>query len=189
MVFYLLQPLRPLINCPKEYQNGARIDPKEFFIFNRDLIWCNVFKSASTSILYIMGLVEGFTVRQLKSMSRHPLVNEMRKIYGRPTLAQLLNVTNQSQVKTFVVKRHPFKRLFSGYRNKVLRAHRGSIHDKMSAKILEKYRQLPRHQYEFRKTVPTFAEFVTYVLDTYEQEGIIDMHWAPVVDFCSICKV
>ena len=111
--------LHPSLQCPREYREGD-ITPKEFFVFNHDIVWCNVFKSASTSVLYIMGLLEGFTMRRLKSMSKHPLVSEMRKIYGRPTLAKLLNVTRQPQVKTFLVKRHPFKRLFSGYQNKIL---------------------------------------------------------------------
>ena len=43
--------------------------------------------------------------------------------------------------------------------------------------------------YKFRKTVPTLSEFVEYILDTYDNKGEIDMHWAPVVDFCSVCQV
>ena len=59
----------------------------------------------------------------------------------------------------------------------------------MSQKILEKYRSLPKKMYKHKKTVPTFSEFIEYVLDLYEKNGEIDMHWAPVVNFCSICKV
>ena len=101
------------------------------------------------SVLYIMARLEGLSTRQLKFMSRHPLISEMRKIYGRPSLEELLQNThddyqnNQSKMKTFLVKRHPFTRLFSGYQNKILRAFKGSHHDKISQKILEKYRGLP----------------------------------------------
>ena len=36
------------LQCTKEYQQGP-IEPKEFFIFpTSNLVWCNVFKSAST---------------------------------------------------------------------------------------------------------------------------------------------
>lgn len=84
---------------------------------------------------------------------------------------------------------YPFPRLLSGYRNKILGAYKGSHHDKLSRKILETYRGLLHHQYKFRKTVPTFSEFVSYMLDTYEKSGEVDMHWAPVVDFCSVCQV
>ena len=96
-----------------------------------------------------MARLEGLSTRQLKFMSRHPLISEMRKIYGRPSLEELLQNThndyqnNQSKMKTFLVKRHPFTRLFSGYQNKILRAFKGSHHDKISQKILEKYRGLP----------------------------------------------
>ena len=139
------------------------------------------------SVLYIMGLLEGLSQRQLKAMSRHPLVSEMRKIYGRPSLENLLQSTNKPSSLTFLVKRHPFKRLFSGFKNKILGAHKGSHHDKMSQRILEKYRGLDiQREYRFKKTVPTFAEFVEFVLDSTEE---MDMHWAPVVDFCSVCKV
>ena len=37
--------------------------------------------------------------------------------------------------------------------------------------------------------MPTFSEFIKYVLDNYEENKEIDMHWAPVVDFCSVCGV
>ena len=59
----------------------------------------------------------------------------------------------------------------------------------MSQKILEKYRNLPKKKYKHKQTVPTFSEFIEYVLDLYEKNGEIDMHWAPVVNFCSVCKV
>ena len=59
----------------------------------------------------------------------------------------------------------------------------------MSQKILQKYRSLPKKMYKHKKTVPTFSEFIEYVLDLYEKNGEIDMHWAPVVNFCSVCKV
>ena len=37
-----------------------------------------------------MARLEGLSTRQLKFMSRHPLISEMRKIYGRPSLEELL---------------------------------------------------------------------------------------------------
>ena len=48
---------------------------------------------------------------------------------------------------------------------------------------------LPKEKYKHSKTVPTFSEFIVYVLDNYEKNKDIDMHWSPVVDFCSVCKV
>ena len=36
------------IHCPEEYNMVEEINSKEFFIFNSNIVWCNVFKSAST---------------------------------------------------------------------------------------------------------------------------------------------
>ena len=114
------------------------VDPKEFFIFNTGMVWCNVFKSASTSVLYIMGLLDGISEKKLKSMN--PLVSEMRKIYGRPKLKEILEASKNEENNIFIVKRHPFKRLFSGFKDKILQSFKNSHHDKISQKILEKYR-------------------------------------------------
>ena len=66
------------------------------------------------SVLYIMGLLDGMSETKLKSMN--PLVSEMRTIYGRPKLEQIIEagVTKNYGKIMFIVKRHPFKRLFSG---------------------------------------------------------------------------
>ena len=37
-----------LLNCPAELQESGDIEPKEFFVFHNNIVWCNVFKSAST---------------------------------------------------------------------------------------------------------------------------------------------
>ena len=102
------------------------------------MVWCNVFKSASTSVLYIMGLLDGISEKKLKSMN--PLVSEMRKIYGRPKLKEILEASKNEENNIFIVKRHPFKRLFSGFKDKILQSFKNSHHDKISQKILEKYR-------------------------------------------------
>ena len=118
-----------------------------------------------------------------------PLVSEMRKIYGRPKLEQVMAASKHQEKNIFIVKRHPFKRLLSGFTDKILHSIKNSPHDRMSRKILEKYRGLPKRKYKHKETVPTFSEFIEYVMDNYEKNQEIDMHWAPVVDFCSVCNV
>ena len=61
-----------------------------------------------------MGLLDGMSETKLKSMN--PLVSEMRSIYGRPKLEQIIEagVTKNYGKIMFIVKRHPFRRLFSG---------------------------------------------------------------------------
>ena len=147
------------------------------------------FRTIFCSVLHMIGLLEGYSSQDMKRMSRGPLITSMRNIYGRPTVESLKAEMAKPKTKSFLVARDPFKRLLSGYRNKILGAYKGSHHDKLSRKILETYRGLPKHKYKFRKTIPTFSEFVSYMLDTHEQAGEVDMHWAPVVDFCSVCQV
>ena len=40
-----------------------------------------------------------------------------------------------------------------------------------------------------KKLVPTFKEFVSFVLDEAELGHELDMHWTPVYSFCNPCQV
>jgi len=177
------------LNCLPEYQTG-NIEAKEFFIFKSGIVWCNVFKSASTSVLHMLGLLDGIPMKKLRSMN--PIVSDMRNIYGRPTLEQILILSKNQKNIVFIVKRHPFKRLLSGYKDKILTIHKNHYFYKIAQKILEKYRGLPQRkfrEYDDKDARPSFSEFIEYVLDNYEETKEIDMHWAPVVEFCSVCDV
>ena len=98
--------------------------------------------------------------------------------------------------------RHPFERLVSSYKDKIAGALPGSLHDKMRRKITLKYRPpedlpkdnrgvpvLPRVRQLPSKYVPTFAEFVRYIVEQAELGHEPDMHWAPVYSFCNPCQV
>ena len=129
-------------------------------------------------------------MKKLRSMN--PIVSEMRNIYGRPTLEQILKLSKSQENIVFIVKRHPFKRLLSGYKDKILSIHKNHYFYKIAQKILEKYRGLPQRkfrEYDDKDARPSFSEFIEYVLDNYEETKEIDMHWAPVVEFCSVCNV
>ena len=55
--------------------------------------------------------------------------------------------------------------------------------DNRGVPVLPRVRQLPS------KYVPTFAEFVRYILEQAELGHEPDMHWAPVYSFCNPCQV
>ena len=139
----------------------------------------------------MIGLLEGFSNQDLKRMStaQVPLITSFRNIYGRPTIKKLKAEMAKPETKSFLVKRDPFKRLLSGYRNKIVESikYKGSVYYEIVKTILSNYRG--KGNYKLGKTMPTFTEFVTYILDTYDISGEIDMHWAPVVEFCSVCQV
>ncbi len=122
-------------------------------------------------------------------MKGKPAITIMRRYYDRPSLDDLGEALQKPGAKVFVVKRHPVKRLISGYEDKILHALKGTYHDKMARDILFKYRDFPKKLYRKARIKPTFAEFLNHVLDEYEEEGTVDMHWAPIVPFCSMNKV
>uniref|UniRef100_A0A8D8TB78 Carbohydrate sulfotransferase n=1 Tax=Cacopsylla melanoneura TaxID=428564 RepID=A0A8D8TB78_9HEMI len=56
--------------------------------------------------------------------------------------------------------------------------------------ILRKYRPQAANKSNSRRA--TFEEFVLYLLDTFRSEESppgLDMHWAPIVTFCTPCLV
>lgn len=195
-------------------------NPWEYFINKRhNLIWCNVFKSGSSSLLYLFNKMAGYSDQTLK-LKRMPPLTLARQKYPRPSKQELLDALRQKGAIAFLVARHPFQRLISGYRDKIVGALSGSLHHKLNRHILIKYRklspkdlQLPvrrmdRHQQRRRqlvasrlngkvptdfqpvkKLVPTFKEFVSFILDEVREGHELDMHWTPVYSFCNPCQV
>ncbi|CAH0380876.1 unnamed protein product [Bemisia tabaci] len=90
------------------------------YLINKEhnLVWCNVFKAASTSWLYNFNILAGYSSGELRK-SKISLIELARRRYPRPSAAELLAVANTSH--TFIIARHPFERLLSAYRDKILR--------------------------------------------------------------------
>ncbi len=53
-----------------------------------------------------------------KQLLKTPLVAMARDRYGRPTAAELAAAAADPEAQVFIVARHPFQRLVSGYRDK-----------------------------------------------------------------------
>ena len=93
-----------------------------------------------------------------------------------------------------MIARNPYERLVSAYRDKIFGALPNSFHDKMGRKIVMKYRNIyiPPKNYRTRRrqrVIPTFKEFVNYVVDEFDTGNELDMHWTPVYSFCNPCQV
>ena len=102
---------------------------------------------------------------------------------------------------SFLVVRHPFHRLVSAYRNKLLNtrdSHDGwYFYKTYSRPIVAKYRKSNHTSYEndLESTLmsnvsstrrdPTFDEFVAYLLDNNPQT--YDAHWKPIYLHCNVC--
>lgn len=69
-----------------------KANPWEFLINKKyHLVWCNVFKAASTSWMYNFNLLAGYSPQFLKKSQMVPLTLA-RKKYGRPSLKEVYSI-------------------------------------------------------------------------------------------------
>jgi len=168
-----------------------QVNPWEYFINQKhSLVWCNVFKSASTSWMYVFNVLSGYSPKFLKKTKKIPL-NMARLKYPRPSVNQLKEVLDRPNVTSVIIARNPFERLVSAYKDKIFGALPGSFHDKMRREITRKYRQVkvPRIRKLQQEFIPTFKEFVQFLLFEHSKGNAPEMHWAPVFSFCNPCQV
>ncbi|XP_028169916.1 carbohydrate sulfotransferase 11 isoform X2 [Ostrinia nubilalis] len=157
------------------------------FLINRQyhVIWCNVFKAASTSWMYNFNRMANYTAEFLNKTKEVPLILA-RKKYGRPTVAMIKKA--QADSITFLIVRHPLERLASAYNDKIMHAWPKSFHEKMGQKIIRVFRKPSNGHPTPTERYPVFEEFVAYVLDEWKSKRTLDMHWTPYTDFCTPCQ-
>ncbi|XP_060516826.1 carbohydrate sulfotransferase 11-like isoform X2 [Cylas formicarius] len=144
------------------------------------LVWCNVFKAASTSWMYNFNILAGYSPKFLQRSKVVP-VTLARQKYPRPSLASLRKALKNSI--SFIIARHPFERLLSAYRDKLQFSLPHTYHRKLGKEIICKYRREKNTNPKW----PTYSEFVEYLVDSVKRGDRLDMHWAPVVEFCTPC--
>merc|ERR1719430_495722 len=151
--------------------------PWEYFInWEHKFVWCNVFKSASTSWMYVINVMAGYSNKFLKTTNQVPLTMARDK-YPRPSASELEKALSMENITSLIIGRHPFERLVSSYKDKIAGALPGTLHDKLRRKITLKYRAdtLPKDQLDLpvlpklrnlpAEFIPTFREFIQHVLD------------------------
>ncbi|XP_033218892.1 carbohydrate sulfotransferase 11 [Belonocnema kinseyi] len=158
------------------------------FLINREyhLIWCNVFKAASTSWMYNFNLLAGYSPQFLKATKAVP-VYLARQRYPRPTAEELGKFLNDSI--SFLIVRHPFERLLSGYRDKFEQSLPHTFHSKLGSYIVSHYRVRDQKGGKQGPRFPLFEEFVRWLLCEWGAGKELDMHWTPVINFCTPCQV
>ncbi|KAL9924432.1 carbohydrate sulfotransferase 11 isoform X1 [Glossina fuscipes] len=159
-------------------------NPREFFISHgHSLIWCNVFKAASSTWLYYFNILGGYNVKFLQQIVYQPL-ELARKRFPRPELPELLE--SLPYLLSFLFVRDPFERIVSGYRNK-LEDCKNSYYKSLAKRIIKRFR---KHPIAGRtKKCPTFQEFVQYLIEQHKQGKPFDEHWAPIYSFCTPCSI
>ena len=83
-----------------------QVNPWEYFI-NKEhsLVWCNVFKSASTSWMYIFNVLGGYTPKFLKKTKKVPLMLARAK-YPRPTKNLLKEILSLPNITSLIIGRY-----------------------------------------------------------------------------------
>lgn len=192
--------------CRQEGLDTPSLDYQENaweFLINKKhhLIYCNVFKAASSTWLKNFNLLAGYTEQEIMK-GKTPLIELARKRYPRPTVAELRKAMNANpHPLTFMIARHPLERLVSGYRNKILSGH--MYYRRLSQTILNKYKDMGgamEIKIETRASrvpekskqslvVPSFSQFVQFILDEVRERHKLDEHWMPMNTLCTPCLV
>ena len=82
-----------------------RINPWEYLINKRyNIVWCNVFKSASSSWMYIFNLLAGYSEEFLEKSRAVPL-QLARDKYPRPSVDELSRALSRKNVTSIIIGR------------------------------------------------------------------------------------
>ncbi|CAL8126402.1 unnamed protein product [Orchesella dallaii] len=159
-----------------------------------EIKWCPVFKAASTPFLAVFTKLSNFLTNKTEAQIKRGKLGFMdlariARLLTPRIYEKSLHVTKY----TMVVVRHPFKRLLSAYRDKIERV-KGRLYyyKKYSTKIIARFRKSELGAVErsskdrdYSLKVPTFQEFVHYVLSTDPRK--LDEHWRPIFLDCNPC--
>ncbi|XP_068220042.1 carbohydrate sulfotransferase 11-like [Palaemon carinicauda] len=179
---------RVLDNCREIFTSSEqtkRINSKEFLISEKyKLIWCNIFKAASSSWLHKFIVMAGYTDKDMKK-KRMSLVEFARTYaYNRPSVRELDSFLAREDFSSFIIVRNPFERLLSAFRDKI-ESLKKPFYRPLRCYIQKTYGS---QDFKFPDCQPSFSEFVDYVIDEHSNGNALDEHWAPYYKFCSPCQ-
>ncbi|XP_028040604.1 carbohydrate sulfotransferase 11 [Bombyx mandarina] len=178
--------------CRKRHLPSDTINNKEFFVDHlHNLVWCNVFKAASSSWLYKFNILGGYDRKFLGRTRQTPLMLA-RKKFPRPNAEELKDSINTPGVISLMIVREPFVRLLSAYRDK-LENITPPYYRKLARAIVARHREdATKILGPIKSFGPTFYEFVAYLIHKHKEKDekfTFDEHWAPYYQFCSPCAV
>ncbi|XP_028167073.1 carbohydrate sulfotransferase 11-like [Ostrinia nubilalis] len=174
--------------CRLHAINTKVINSKEFLVDHvHSLVWCNIFKAASTYWLYKFNILGGYDRKFLAKTRKMPLILA-RKKFPRPSEEELRDAINTPGVISLIVVRDPFVRLLSAYRDK-LEHYTPPFYRKLAGTIVAEHRDKATKIFGPIKSIgPTFYEFIAY-LTSKKNRMNFDEHWKPYYQFCTPCGV
>ncbi|KAK3879254.1 hypothetical protein Pcinc_016165 [Petrolisthes cinctipes] len=181
-------------------QRNKPPNSKEFLVSKKyQLMYCNVFKAASSTWLTHYLKMAGVSSQQIATYRDSP-VEAARRFYPRPSPSDLQYYSRDLHYTSFLIVRDPFQRLLSAYRDKI-EFNKQDYYSSLRCRIQEasyilpelKDKQKPEElKPEFigqqKKCSPSFRKFVEFVLSEEEKGNDHNEHWAPYYRFCTPCQ-
>lgn len=155
------------------------------------LIYCGVPKVASTNWKRILHTLQG----RLARPDDEPILRGRRpfKVHtGIPSLQSLSKIERDFRMKnyySFLFTRHPFERMFSAYRDKILSGKDFYLYNRYNKIILKMIR---KEKFNSENSTPaSLTEFIQYIIQIHDSGMAFKMnpHWRPVTLLCSVCKM
>ncbi|XP_018324385.1 carbohydrate sulfotransferase 11-like [Agrilus planipennis] len=182
--------IQRLCNTCKNWEKQIEINfkPKasEYLINNRyKLVYCKIFKAASSSWLYNFNLMAGYNTSYINEFITDPM-GLIRKKYFRPSFFELKRANRV--YTSFIIVRHPFERLLSAFKDKLECARDNNKAYRRLRLLIKKGRrgQNPGAYLRNCTSGPTFFQFITYVI-RMAKINRFNEHWEPVWSFCTPC--
>nr|XP_026486060.1 carbohydrate sulfotransferase 13 [Vanessa tameamea] len=171
--------------CRQRSLQTQDINSKEFFVDHaHNIVWCNIFKAASSTWMYNFNILAGYDKKFL-ARTRHTPLTLARKKFPRPSEEELRDTITTPGVISLLVVREPFVRLLSAYRDK-LENITPPYYRKLARKIVAEHREAATKALgPITSFGPTFREFVAHLIS----RPAFDEHWAPYHQFCTPCAV
>ncbi|XP_071516745.1 carbohydrate sulfotransferase 11-like [Panulirus ornatus] len=180
--------------------NWERVYNNFIWSAKHHLVWCPIFKAASTSWVKHFLLLQGETEPDMGLHKR------ARQLYRPPNNPRKKKELLEFSRKMMIV-RHPLERLLSAYRDKMLRVGGSagrfqSLQRKIAHSYTDPNSQLDPTRYnhtddtdEKKHEHPTFTQFLMKVRDdlnkAWQTGGAhhVNMHWRPYWITCAPCHI
>lgn len=91
----------------------------------------------------------------------------------------LRNWRPKSRDILMLVTRNPWHRIYSAYMDKIFRLQTSFIHN---AQVMLGERG------EYSGKIPTFQQFLKYIISNYKKGHDLDPHWMPISNLCRVCR-
>lgn len=91
----------------------------------------------------------------------------------------LRNWRPDSSNTLILVTRNPWQRIYSAYTDKIFRLQTSFVRDA---------RAMVGESGKYSGKIPTFKQFLAFIISNYEKGRELDPHWRPISNLCRVCR-